>query len=220
MNNNVIGLNICKLRDMVGVSQEELGRNIGVTKSTVSQWELGKAYPKRKNVIKLAGYFNVTIDDIEKIDNIFNKAEKKEDRICKYEDEIRYIPFYPNIYASAGNGCANDNEEYELIHIKDLPLNKKNPSLFCIAASGDSMEPVLKHGSLVVIDANQTNIIDGNMYVFRQDEVLRVKIFSYEKNVIKVISYNKHYNTETYRFDELPELNIIGRVVFHSTKIV
>ncbi|MDN4708516.1 S24 family peptidase [Vibrio parahaemolyticus] len=52
---------------------------------------------------------------------------------------------------------------------------------FCITASGDSMEPVIKHGSLLVIDSSQTNIVDGKMYVFQQDDFLRVKIFSYEK---------------------------------------
>lgn len=81
------------------------------------------------------------------------------------------------------------------------------------------MEPVIKHGSLLVIDSSQTNIVDGKMYVFQQDDFLRVKIFSYEKNQIRVSSYNKEYGDEIYRFDELTNLKIIGKVVWFSTRI-
>ncbi len=30
------------------------------------------------------------------------------------------------------------------------------------------MEPVIKHGSLLVIDSSQTHIVDGKMYVFNK----------------------------------------------------
>nr|WP_257974793.1 S24 family peptidase [Vibrio parahaemolyticus] len=48
---------------------------------------------------------------------------------------------------------------------------------------------------------------------------MRVKIFSYEKNQIRVSSYNKEYSDELYRFDELTNLKIIGKVVWFSTRI-
>ncbi|HHP0488834.1 TPA: S24 family peptidase, partial [Vibrio harveyi] len=85
--------------------------------------------------------------------------------------------------------------------------------------TGDSMEPVLKHGSLLVVDTSKTDIIDGKMYVFNQDETLRVKVFSYEKQFIKLTSYNKNYTDELYRFDEMNKLRVIGQVVYFSTKL-
>lgn len=213
-NQNTIGKNIKRLRMEIGLSQEELGNGIGVTKSTISQWELGKALPKSRNIVKLTEQLNVPRKSIEEEGNY--KSSRHE--LCE-QDKIRLIPFYSEIRAAAGHGHLNQEEKHELIHVKDLPNSTTTKNLFCILASGDSMEPVLNHGSLLVIDTSQKNIVDGKMYVFGQGETLRVKIFSYEKSGINISSYNKNYPDELYRFDEVNSLRILGKVVFHSTKI-
>lgn len=212
MNDNFIGENIQRLRKTLGISQEFLGVSIGVTKSTISHWELGRVFPRRHNIIKLATVLNVSTEEIEN-DNQLNGQST----ICS--DVIKKIPFYSNIRASAGHGIVNEGEKNELIHIKDLPSQSSYKDLCCILASGDSMEPALYHGSVIVIDTSKTTIIDGKMYVFGQNDSLRVKVFSYERNGVKVSSYNKEYEDEFYRLDELSTLRVIGRVVFYSTKI-
>jgi phage repressor protein C with HTH and peptisase S24 domain len=214
-NQNVIGKNIKRLRQEIGLSQEELGRCIGVTKSTISQWELGKAFPKPKNIVKLAEQLNVARESIE---HDSYTATVKQHKLCE-DGKIKLIPFYSEVRASTGHGQLNPEERYELIHIKDLPAHTALKNLFCILTSGDSMEPVLNHGSLMVFDTTQRNIVDGKMYVFGQEGALRVKVFSYEKSGVKLTSYNKNYSDEFYRFDELNSLRVLGKVVFHSTKI-
>ncbi len=211
-----IGIRIKELRNLRGFSQDELAHKLNLTKSTISQWELGKAYPKRKNIIQLSDFFDVAVEFLEH--GIRSESELKESKNADYHNEIKTIPFYHHVNATAGNGVCNSNESHRFIHIKDLPCLDIQ-SLFCIKASGDSMEPVIKHGSLLVIDSSQTHIVDGKMYVFQQDDFLRVKIFSYEKNQIRVSSYNKEYSDELYRFDELTNLKIIGKVVWFSTRI-
>ncbi|ELB2105249.1 helix-turn-helix transcriptional regulator [Vibrio parahaemolyticus] len=213
-----LGIRIKELRNLHGLSQDELAHGVNLTKSTISQWELGKAYPKRKNIIQLSDFFDTTVEYLEHGIRTESELKEKESDDSEYCDEIKTIPFYHHVNAAAGSGVRNSNESHRFIHIKELPcLNVQ--SLFCITASGDSMEPVIKHGSLLVIDSSQTNIVDGKMYVFQQDDFLRVKIFSYEKNQIRVSSYNKEYGDEIYRFDELTNLKIIGKVVWFSTRI-
>jgi phage repressor protein C with HTH and peptisase S24 domain len=214
-NQNITGKNIKRLRQEIGLSQEELGSGVGVTKSTISQWELGKAHPKPKNIVRLAEQLNVPRETIEE-DNY--SAIVRQQRLSE-EGNIKLVPFYSEVRAAAGHGHLNQEERYELIHIKNLPETTAHKNLFCILTSGDSMEPVLNHGTLLVIDTTQRNIIDGKMYVFGQEEALRVKVFSYEKNGVKLTSYNKDYSDEFYRFDELNSLRVLGKVVFHSTKI-
>ncbi|MDN4697335.1 helix-turn-helix transcriptional regulator [Vibrio parahaemolyticus] len=51
-----IGIRIKELRNLRGFSQDELAHKLNLTKSTISQWELGKAYPKRKNIIQLSDF--------------------------------------------------------------------------------------------------------------------------------------------------------------------
>ncbi|WP_188012762.1 XRE family transcriptional regulator [Photobacterium damselae] len=209
------------LRLKAGLSQQELAEHVGVTKSTISQWERSVFYPKHKYINQLAKFFGKSTNEILGID----KTKIEEDCSCESEheyEEITKIPFYNSINAAAGNGYQNDDNnsyDYEFIRLKDLPYRKNYDQFCCINVIGDSMEPVLKNGSLIVVDSSQKDIVDGSMYVFVQDDFIRVKIFSYEKQQIKISSYNSRYKDEYYRFDEVSNLYIVGKVVFHATKI-
>ena len=48
----------------MGITQETLGLQIGVSKSSVSKWEAGRNYPEIGYLPKLAAYFNITIDEL------------------------------------------------------------------------------------------------------------------------------------------------------------
>ena len=53
---------IKELRKANGLSQEELGRIIGVKKYAVYSYEKGRAYPEMRGFIALAEYFGVSMD--------------------------------------------------------------------------------------------------------------------------------------------------------------
>ena len=50
------------LRKQKGLSQEELGEKLGVSRQTISKWENGAAYPDMLNLITIKEYFGVSID--------------------------------------------------------------------------------------------------------------------------------------------------------------
>lgn len=50
------------LRKQRGWSQEELGSQIGVTRQTVSKWEMGQSTPELEKLVELAKLFNMSID--------------------------------------------------------------------------------------------------------------------------------------------------------------
>ena len=54
--------NIKLLRTKMGMSQEQLAKQVLVTQTAVSQWEKGRTFPDVKKKKKLATLFNVTID--------------------------------------------------------------------------------------------------------------------------------------------------------------
>ncbi len=54
---------ICR-RKQLGLSQEELGNKIGVTRQTVSKWELGETTPDMDNLILLSKLFGASIDEL------------------------------------------------------------------------------------------------------------------------------------------------------------
>lgn len=71
-----LGKNILELRKQMHLSQEKLGEKVGVTRQTVSNWELEQTIPDTYQLIALAKAFNVSIDTL--VDNgIHNLLEQK-----------------------------------------------------------------------------------------------------------------------------------------------
>lgn len=59
-----LGRNINELRRKLGVTQEELAAELGVTAAAVSKWEKGYTLPDVLMVCALADYFQVTTDEL------------------------------------------------------------------------------------------------------------------------------------------------------------
>lgn len=59
-----IGEKISKLRIGNGVSQEQLAERLGVSRQSVSKWEMGQALPQIDKVVLLCELFSVSCDDL------------------------------------------------------------------------------------------------------------------------------------------------------------
>ncbi len=71
-----LGNKILELRKIKGLSQEQLGERINVTRQTISNWELGETSPNPEQLKLLSKELNVSIDEL--LDNdIQNVIEKK-----------------------------------------------------------------------------------------------------------------------------------------------
>ena len=204
-----IGSRLKYLRKLNDYTQSELAEKIGVTKTTISQWEKGKTAPKNTNLIALIELFNTTYE-------WFRLGRAEVQKVMDVDDELINIPFYHSVYAAAGNGYDNDEEDFTYIQIKELPKLVSYKSLICIRASGDSMTPFIQNKSLLIIDTSDQVIKDGKLYVFKQDHSVRLKSFRYTKNGINVCSYNQEYKTEFYTHQDISKMDIIGRVVWYS----
>lgn len=61
---NNIGERIKKHRVNLGLTMEQLGKEIGTSKGTVNNWEKNRNLPDRDNAIKLANVFSITVDEL------------------------------------------------------------------------------------------------------------------------------------------------------------
>lgn len=52
----------CKLRDDRGLKDSDVSKATGITKSTFSDWKNGRSKPKDEKLLKIAEFFNVTLD--------------------------------------------------------------------------------------------------------------------------------------------------------------
>lgn len=59
-----VGEKIQNYRKSLGLSQEELGQKLLVSRQTVSLWENGQTVPTIDNLIRLKEIFNVSVDDV------------------------------------------------------------------------------------------------------------------------------------------------------------
>ena len=59
-----LGNKILELRKKVGLSQEELGEKVGVTRQTISNWELGETSPNPEQLKLLSKELNISIDEL------------------------------------------------------------------------------------------------------------------------------------------------------------
>ena len=64
------GEKLIKLRKKEGLSQEQLGERLDVTRQTISNWELGETSPTADQLKQISKLFNVSIDEL--LDNDIN----------------------------------------------------------------------------------------------------------------------------------------------------
>ena len=57
---------LIKLRKERGLSQEELGAAVGVSRQTISKWELAQSYPDFQKLVSLSDYFKISLDTLVK----------------------------------------------------------------------------------------------------------------------------------------------------------
>lgn len=60
-----------ELRKSRGWSQEELGERLGVTRQTVSKWELGATTPEMEKLAAMSELFGVSVDELIKSDSAY-----------------------------------------------------------------------------------------------------------------------------------------------------
>ncbi len=126
-----------KLRISAGLTQTELGKIIGVGKTTISMYETGNSTPSDEIKLKIAEYFNVSVD------YLFGKTDIKnhESASIKYpaqnslEDEL-----------FTGFRLLSKDDQEEIIEILRIKLQKaKRDSTVKLSNSGHT-----KSNNLVV----------------------------------------------------------------------
>lgn len=85
-------------RKKKGMTQEELGEELNVSRQTITKWESNQSFPEIKKIIKLSYFFGVTIDYLLKDEiedeekNISLTIEKEEKNIFSTKIKLLIIP--------------------------------------------------------------------------------------------------------------------------------
>ncbi|WP_049538454.1 XRE family transcriptional regulator [Vibrio harveyi] len=205
-----LGDRIKKLREeSLRISKKELSVQLGVSQSAVNQWENGVNYPSQKRLIELSRVLNTTYEWL------VNGTTSSSNDGSEYE-----VPFYEDVNCSAGSGFINTGEESILVSCHFIPLLSERAldKVIAIRVYGDSMEPAISDGGIVFIDTSDKRIVDGKVYVYKQDGILRVKRLEYSVNGLIIKSFNDRYLDEKITQKEFDSFCIIGRVLYSINK--
>ena len=163
-----IGTNLKLMRKRLKKSQEEVAKELGLTRSSYSGYENNVAQPNLENLIAFSEYFKVSIDSLVKSD--FEKyTESDWNRVDsglqvdvkgsklrvltsmvneENEDVIELIPQK----ASAGYTAGYADPDYlKVLPTFHLPFLSKDRKYRSFPITGDSMPPVVE-GSYVVAE--------------------------------------------------------------------
>lgn len=169
-----IGSKIKQLRRKRNITQNELGKLLGVKNNTISAYERGAISTDQDILYRLADIFGVSINDF-----FPNNNESK-----KLSSEYKYFP----AYVSAG--LPNDVEavtEYETISIADEIMGKYagNKDIFITRINGDSMNKVIPHDSLIAVrPVSPETLKNGDIVVYKFDSEYAVKRFYKQDNKV------------------------------------
>ncbi|MCG3741155.1 XRE family transcriptional regulator [Vibrio cincinnatiensis] len=205
-----LGDRIKKAREeSLRISKKELALLLGVSQSAVNQWENNVNLPSQKKLIELSRVLNVTYEWL-----INGTREPKSD------ENVYEIPFYEDIRCSAGTGYFNGESEILMISgdLIPLPSEKINKNIIMLRASGDSMEPAISDGGVVFIDTSETKIVDGKIYVYQKDDILRIKQLEHSFNGLIIKSINQNYADERVTHKDFSNICVIGRVLYSINK--
>lgn len=86
---DIIAHNLMNLRKQKGLTQEELGNELGYTFQAVSRWETGKSLPNAIMIKKIADYFCVSVDYLYSEQDIIISKEQ-EDKLKRKEKIMKF----------------------------------------------------------------------------------------------------------------------------------
>ncbi len=199
------------------VSQQRLADELGLKKSTWAAYESGRAEPRYGDLVKVADFFQVSVDDLLRKD---------------LSKEPMNMPKVPELRVLATTVDAQDQENVEFVHVKalggyaegygdldyigklptfHLPFLARDRKYRAFPYEGESMPP-LRDGAVVFGEyiENWEAVKNGSIcLVVTQDEGVVLKmVFNYlaEKGVLVLKSLNDRYAPYPVRREDIREL--------------
>lgn len=206
------GRRIKQAREKRSMSQEELGEQLGLNKSTIQRYESGQVQRIKTPIIEnMAKILNVNCDWlIQKSDDPGTFREPSNISCVIDSDQIHRIPVFESV--SAGFGAYADSEIIDYI-----PVVIKNrydvDDTIALKVKGDSMYPKIEDGDTIVV-RRQTSVDSGDIAVVMldNDEGL-VKSVVYGSTWIELHSLNKKYPVQRFEGVEVTRLRVVGKVM-------
>ena len=138
-----------ELRQNRGKTQRAVANAIGVTQQAYANYESGKREPSYDILISLAEYYNVSVEDVlgiaDKTPN-YDEGNKNNEPVASNRKGVK-IPVLGRVAAGIPFEAVEEILDYEEIS----PEMAKSGEFFALQIKGDSMEPKISDGDVVIV---------------------------------------------------------------------
>ena len=199
-----VGNYIKELRTAKGISQEELGKVVGVKRAAVQKWECGTVQNlKRTTIKKLADYFDVS-------PACFIDAQFPSPNIT---EEYTTFPVIGEI-AAGYDHIALESWDGDTVDVPDSYLRGYQKDDFIVlCVKGDSMYPTYQEGDKVLILKQPVMNFSGEIgAILYDDEIATLKKVEYKQGEdwIRLVPVNPNFPPMTIKGERLNHCRIIG----------
>lgn len=217
-------------RKELGLTQQDIADIWGIKSVNVSDWERGKGMPETARLGALAKRLGMSISELmgdaaPRVDMMGAGGLGRASNVSAVhpddpqDDDVVFVP-ESRIEFAAGNGrtamyeLIEDQEpaSYRLSWFQKYGIKPERVRRFRV--SGESMEPMLFDRDTILVNTDETNIIDGKMYAIRYGDELRVKyLFRKLDGTLTLRSVNPLFKDEEVPPQLVSEhIAVIGRV--------
>lgn len=213
-----MGDRIKRLRIEMGLTQEELGKRVGLKRAAINKYEKGNVENMKRSIVeKMSSLFSVSPSYLMALDEsnsekntifqLYNKLEKtRQERVYRYTEQqlheqenekVSQANFNGNDNdidvagkVAAGLGTQNFDKTQPLFTIR---MNKEDiPSDYDLAlqVTGDSMEPTFEDGEIIFVK-EQDEFQNGMIAAVEINEEAFIKKIYKEESRIRLVSLNR-----------------------------
>lgn len=164
--------------------------------------------------------------EVEIPDNGVHHGEQNSAALApeSFDDEWVSVPRH-DVMVTAGDAVLLPvNEIADFIRFKkdflrrELGMDPKNAVV--VQAKGDSMQPKIQDGDLLLVDVNQLAVHEDGIHVINVDGRIAVKRLQFMLGgSIKIVSDNPAYEPQVLKPDAGDGFWIVGRVVWSGSRI-
>ena len=193
-------------RKELGITLEDIGNYVGVSKGTVQRWETGSISNMRRDRIKKLSEILKISPDILLGDAVAEDAVAKENASTS---TVR-IPVIGTVAAGIPITAQEDITGWEEVPAEWV----KNDTVFALKLKGDSMEPRMAEGDIVIVK-QQCDVENGEIAIVMVDGEATCKKLVKHPDGLVLISNNAKYAPMFFTLKDIEEKNVVvlGRVV-------
>ena len=204
--------NLRKLRREKDISQEDLGKVLKLSPSTIGMYEQGRRSPDNETLKNMASFFNVSTDyllgisekrTVDSINAVREVLAALEHKAALYN--VKKVPIVGTI-ACGRPILATEN-------IEGYAFTNDPAADFVLVAKGDSMEGKrIRDGDLVFIH-QQEDVEDGEIAAVLIDGDATLKIVHHGEGMVILSPANDKYSPMVFHAGDVESFRILGKAV-------